>query len=199
MVVMRLRDGSLAPMPVDRWTAPASADERDWLLALPSPVLDVGCGPGRIVSALAEEGLPALGVDTSPHAIASTEARGGTALWRSIFEPIPGEGRWRAVVVLDGNVGIGGDPHRLLARVRSLLGPGGSALVEVDGPGATRHCEVRIEDDHDVGPWFPWAWLGADRLDTLAAAAGLCFQRWVATGERWVALLTRDEQWLPST
>ena len=38
---------------------------------------------------------------------------------------------------LDGNVGIGGDPARLVRRCAALLAAGGHLLVELDGPGRT--------------------------------------------------------------
>jgi hypothetical protein len=41
------------------------------------------------------------------------------------------------VLLLDGNIGIGGDPHRLLRRVRELLTPTGRLLVELDVDGVT--------------------------------------------------------------
>ena len=40
--------------------------------------------------------------------------RGGAALRRDVFAPLPGEGRWYTALLADGNVGIGGDPVALL-------------------------------------------------------------------------------------
>jgi SAM-dependent methyltransferase len=47
---------------------PFEADALDLFakLAGSGPVLDVGCGPGRVVGLLAERGLPVIGVDLSP-------------------------------------------------------------------------------------------------------------------------------------
>ena len=101
---------------------------------MPDPVLDVGCGPGRIVAALAAEGRIALGVDPSPAAIAEAARRAPRAA-PSVFDPLPGERRWGTVLLLDGNVGIGGDPVALLARAAWLLRPGGVVVAEVDPPG----------------------------------------------------------------
>jgi SAM-dependent methyltransferase len=42
------------------------------------PVLDVGCGTGDLTIALAERGLPALGIDFVPAAIAEAERRAAT-------------------------------------------------------------------------------------------------------------------------
>ena len=46
----------------------------------------------------------------------STWIAGGPALVRSVFETLPGEGRWDTVLLMDGNIGIGGDPAALLGR-----------------------------------------------------------------------------------
>ena len=52
---LRQADGRLVRLEVDRWLAPADAVDRVVVSRSVSPVLDVGCGPGRIVAALAEQ------------------------------------------------------------------------------------------------------------------------------------------------
>ena len=39
------------------------------------------------------------------------------------------------MLLADGNIGIGGDPGRLLDRCRDLLGPDGDVIVELEPPG----------------------------------------------------------------
>ena len=70
-------------------------------------------------------------------------AGGAQALRHSLFDPLPGEGRWATVLLMDGNVGIGGDPVALLARINQLLAPAGIALVEVDGPSSPTRRGLR--------------------------------------------------------
>src|SRR4051812_40200092 len=127
--------GTLSPVPVHVWTSDEAPGDAGLLERCRGPVLDVGCGPGRLAAGLLARGLPALGVDIAPSAVAQARARGATALLRSVYERLPGEGRWTTVLLADGNVGIGGDPYRLLSRVGELLAPAGALLVEVGGPG----------------------------------------------------------------
>ena len=131
-------DGGAAGLPVRRWSGPADADDA-WLLdRCTGPTVDLGCGPGRLLVALARRGVPALGIDHSLVAQAQCRARGVVMLRRDVFARVPGEGRWAHVLLADGNIGIGGDPQRLLVRAAGLLAVGGTVLVETDPePGKT--------------------------------------------------------------
>ena len=126
-------------------------------------------------------------------AVRLTIEAGAPAVRRDVFEQQPGEGRWRHALLADGNIGIGGDPVRLLNRVRALLGAGGSALVEVDPPGAgLRRGRVRVSTDEvDGARWFDWAWLGADAVASTAASAGLVVSWLREAGGRWFTELVR--------
>ena len=69
-------DGGQDVLPVRRWSRPADADDA-WLLdRCAGPTVDLGCGPGRLLVALAHRGVPALGVDHSRIAEAHCRARG---------------------------------------------------------------------------------------------------------------------------
>jgi SAM-dependent methyltransferase len=185
--------GERIDLAVDRWRTDPDDLEQALLARVPDPVLDVGCGPGRIVAALAAEGRIALGVDPSPAAIDEAGRRRAPALRRSVFDPLPGERRWGTVLLLDGNVGIGGDPVALLARAAELLRPGGVVVAEVDPPGtATRALTVRVEaPGGGAGPWFPWARVSADGFGEVAARAGLQPGGTTLAADRWFALAVR--------
>lgn len=184
--------GAVIPLAVGRWHAAVDGTERALLRTVADPVLDVGCGPGRIVAALAGEGRMALGVDTSPAAVASARQRGASVLQRSVFDPLPGERRWGTALLLDGNIGIGGDPTQLLSRCAGLLRSGGAVVAEVDPPGVpSRPLTVRLESPHGISGWFPWAQVGADGFATLATAAGLHPQPHHVAGHRWFARAVR--------
>ncbi|MEO6411204.1 MAG: TIGR04282 family arsenosugar biosynthesis glycosyltransferase [Pedococcus sp.] len=178
------------PLAVASWLKMSDVD--DLIVSRCSgPVIDVGCGPGRFVEALAARGLPTLGIDVSGASVGYTRARGGSALCRNVFEPVPGEGRWQTLLLADGNVGIGGDPLLLLHRCRQLLSPEGWALVEVD---PDEHVDVRTRVTL-TGPWgrrstpIPWALVGATALVRYAAQAGLlAVEDWRVDGRAFVTL-----------
>ena len=182
-VLVRDSDGSTAPLHAARWQGPARGADRTLLDRVHGPTLDIGCGPGRLVVALARRDIPCLGVDTSALSVQLTRRAGGHAIRRSVFDRLPYAGGWACALLADGNIGIGGDSVRLLRRVGQLVAPDGRVLVEVDPPrsrGGRRR--IRLEDDAGrVGQWFPWAHLAADEVDAAAASAGMVVRsRWRA-------------------
>ena len=190
---LRTGDGSVIPLALERWHLPPSAEEHALLARVGAPVLDVGCGPGRHVLALAQRGVMALGVDASPTAAGLARARGAPVLERSIFDRIPGACRWGSALLLDGNIGIGGNPPALLGRISRLLRRGGAAFVEVEPPGVTtRVLTVRLERGERATAWFPWAVVGVGDVATLAGDAGLHVADAWEDGGRWFAELVRD-------
>jgi SAM-dependent methyltransferase len=176
---LRGDDGRLLPLDVERWCARPDPADRTVLARCAGSVLDIGCGPGRMVAALAREDRPALGIDTAPAAVARTRGAGGTALLRSVFQNLPAEGWWGSVLLMDGNIGIGGDPAALLRRVRQLLAPGGLLLAEAVSEDVDERFAVRLDDGQGgLGPAFPWARLGQPALRAAAEAAD-----WTTAGQ----------------
>ncbi|GFG63735.1 methyltransferase type 12 [Mycobacterium kubicae] len=181
---LRHDDGEVHPLPVHRWLGDADIpDERDvsdeafdeavaQLCA--GPTIELGCGPGRLVARLVQRGIPALGIDRSATAIRLAGRGGAPALLGDVFDPLPGMGRWQTVLLVDGNVGLGGDPQRILSRAAELLARGGRCIAEFDAPTlGIRTRWVRLESGTDIGPWFRWATVGIDSAATLAAQVGL--------------------------
>ena len=182
-------DGSRIPLRVDDWLRIRPGDV-SIVERCQGATLDVGSGPGRLTVALAERGIPALGIDVTPYAVHLARTAGALALLRDVFGHVPGAGRWMTVLLADGNIGIGGDPVALLRRVAELLTPLGQALVEVQPPGAAlRREKVRLRHGEQASPWFSWAYVGADQIAELGAEAGLArAETWTADG-RWFGLL----------
>lgn len=191
--VLRSVDGDRIELEVDRWRAEPDELELSLLDTLDGPFLDIGCGPGRIPAALAARGHLALGIDAAPSAAREARRRGAPVLRRSVFDPLPGEGRWGVTLLLDGNIGIGGDPITLLKRCHELLRPGGAVVVDVGAPGsASAPVTVRVEVGDHRGPWFEWALVAADTWVELATAAGLHPHGTQSTGDRWLASAHRS-------
>lgn len=189
--LLRYADGTAAPLALGRWCgSPADGDET-LLQRCTGATIDLGCGPGRLAAAVAWRGLPVLGVDVSATAIRLARERGVTAIRRSVFQRLPGEGRWRTALLADGNIGIGGDPVQLLRRVRSLLGAGGVVLCELAAPhAATRQVRVRIESPAgSQSREFEWAHVSSRNIAELAATAGLSELESWEQGGRWFSAL----------
>jgi SAM-dependent methyltransferase len=169
---LRLIDDTMLAVDLQRFLSPADAIDEQLLDGLRGPVLDVGCGPGRHLHALAARGVFALGVDLSPVAVDLAVGRGGRAIVGDIFDEVPGGG-WRSALLLDGNIGIGGDPVRLLTRISDLLAPVGSLLVELGAPGTpTGGALARLESADCASAWFPWARVAAPSIGPIARAGG---------------------------
>ena len=189
-------DGSVTPLWADDWRRlrPGDASLID---RCSGPTLDVGSGPGRLAVALAERGVPTLGINVAPHAVRIARSAGSLTLMRDVFGRVPGTGRWMIVLLADGTIGIGGDPTALLQRVAELLAPLGRALVEVQPPGRElrrervrlRHCRGH---EYQAGDWFPWAQVGADQLSGIAGEAGLPVAETWSSGGRWFATLGKE-------
>jgi len=188
----RTRDGRSWPLPLQRYLGPLTTADEAVLARASAPVLDVGCGPGRHVLALARRGTLAIGVDVSPVAVRMARKRGASVLHGSVFDGIPGVGAWGTALLLDGNIGIGGRPTALLARLAGLLRPGGLVLVELEAPGGpSGRTVIRLEAGDAVSDWFAWAHVGRDEIELHATAAGLVLRdTWQCDG-RWFACLVR--------
>ena len=176
---------------VARWSADADLADLSTLDGA-SSVLDVGCGPARMVRAAVGRGLRALGVDVSPVAVELAREAGIPVVAGSVFDALPHEGDWDAVLLLDGNIGIGGDPTALLARCGAVASRAGGVVVEVaDEPALDDVYLARVVDDRgSASDSFPWAEVGAEALAAHARRAGLeVDQAWVVDGRTFCRLV----------
>lgn len=193
---IRHNDGSIDRLPVHTWLGGRQASKAEAhfdevvLDMCDGPTIDLGCGPGRLVANLVQRGIPALGVDLSPTAVGLARDSGAPALRRDLFDPLPGTGRWHNVLLADGNVGLGGDPWRVLRRSAELLRQGGRCLAEFDPDARGVKVDwIRLETRKTIGPWFRWAWVGVDCAEELASDVGLVVKEIHSIGDRVVASL----------
>jgi SAM-dependent methyltransferase len=155
------------------WCAEATPEERALLGVLAGPVLDIGCGPGRLLAAAQTLDLTALGIDTSAEAVRQARARGGQALHQSVFAAVPSPGHWQSLLLFDGNIGIGGSVTLLLRRCRDLVAPSGTLMVEVEDREIDVAYRAVLEDrEGNVSEPFLWARAGRAALMERAARTG---------------------------
>ena len=189
--------GHRRDLPIARWLGGPEATPLDRLAdehvlghCSSRPTLDLGCGPGRFTASLQQRGFPALGVDSSTAAVEMTRRRGGTAIRRDLFAPLPAAGSWEQILLTDGNIGIGGNPVRTLRRAADLLAHGGIVIVETDSPATVLCYELlRWETEHHLGHWFPWSRVGPGSLGDIAHSAGFLVTHVVDIHDRVIAVL----------
>ena len=191
---VRGADGRTRRLPVDRWLGALSRADARALDRARGPVLDIGCGPGRHVLALARRGIPALGVDIAPAAVRCARDRGAAAVLGSVFDPVSALTQWQTALLFDGNIGIGGRPVALLERVRELLCPTGSAICEVGPPGSATTCELLVLEDASGArsSRFAWAHVSIDGVSQTAVRAGMRVREVWEDDGRWFAALEPD-------
>ncbi len=190
---LRYDDGEQETLPLEQWCSHEIPGDESLVSRCNGPTLDVGCGPGRLAAALGARSLPVLGLDISTEAVLIARRRGALVVQRSVFDPLPGEGGWQHVLLADGNIGIGGNPARLLSRCADLVTSDGNVLVELSGPGTpTRHRRARIESATGRhSEEFAWAHLSVDCVGSIADQAELrVLESWSDAG-RWFAAITR--------
>ncbi|KQO62756.1 class I SAM-dependent methyltransferase [Curtobacterium sp. Leaf261] len=186
------RPDTVVTFDVGRWSAPADHVDRSLFAGVDGPVIDIGCGPGRMLLAAADIGVPALGIDVSPVAVSIANRGGGNAVRGSVFDPVPDEGHWDTALVIDGNIGIGGDPEGLLRRCRDIVRTQGRVVVETNPDDDVDRVfdATIIGADGRASGTFPWAEVGRLTLLRHAASAGLVARAsWVSGGRAFTELI----------
>lgn len=185
--------GRAQPLEVGQWSSAADwVDRVLFIKPCDGPTIDIGCGPGRLVAELAARQIPAMGIDVSPEAVRQARSRGALALRRDIFSTLPVEGRWQYALLADGNLGIGGDPVRLLTRLGEVLTAEGRVIAEVAGHGAGFVCEERqLRVEGRLSAHFDWAVVGLDAIEQVAKLARMAVVESRTLGGRHTATLVK--------
>lgn len=112
------------------WTQYEAHGPGDELLGEPLSALELGCGHGDTVAALAEKGITATGIDLSPaHIDAARETWGATPGAQFVLSDAldflgTTETTWDTIYSIWGGMWFT-DPDHLVPLVRSRLNPGG--------------------------------------------------------------------------
>jgi SAM-dependent methyltransferase len=174
--------------PVDLWDPP----ERELLADLAGPVLDLGAGAGRAALHLQEQGLEVAAVESSPGAAEVCRRRGIVDVRVHDLTDPPADRPWQAVLLLCGNLGLGGswDGNRRLLALLAERCPPGAVLVGDSVDGRPRP-QVRLRVHHAglVTPWWDQRNVAPDEVDALVAGTGWGVEgRRVRGAEHWVRL-----------
>src|SRR4051794_25333932 len=115
-------------------------------------VVDVGCGDGSLVRALAARGASALGVEVSADAVARASARGGRCVLGSADAlPLPDESADACLMMRSLHHVPPPRMARALAELRRVLRPDGVAyIVEPVASGAYFELVALVDDEREV-------------------------------------------------
>jgi SAM-dependent methyltransferase len=198
-LVLETDDGGTGPAMHPEWFF-RSFDRWEWwdrkLLPLVEhgPVLDLGAGAGRASLYLHERGLPVTAVDASPGAVEVCRRRGvGDVRLGDVNDP-PADQPWAGVLLLCGNLGLGGSwegNRRLLARLAGLAAPGAVLVGDSVTPDGPARVVLRIRYRNLVTPWWPQYNIPAERMAALVEGTGWRLEMHLEDGEDHAVLLRR--------
>ncbi len=158
------------------------------------PVLDLGAGAGRAALYLQERGLHVTAVEASPGAAQVCRRRGVADVRLGDVNDPPADLPWRAVLLLCGNLGLGGSwkgNRRLLARLAELVTPGAVLVGDSVTPQNSPQVALRIRYRDLVTPWWPQYNIPAGQMAALIEGTGWRLDRHLQDGEDHAVLLRR--------
>jgi len=159
------------------------------------PVLDLGAGAGRASLYLQERGLAVTAVDASPGAVEVCRRRGVTDARLGDVNDPPADQRWAGVLLLCGNLGLGGSwegNRRLLARLSELAAPGAVLVGDSVTPDGPARVVLRIRYRDLVTPWWPQYNIPAAQIAAMVEGTGWRLGRHLEDGEDHAVLLRRE-------
>ena len=196
--LIRRDDGYLdSPFTMSRadLTADLPAEDAEALRRAHGRVLDMGCGWGRHLLWLQEQGHDVVGTDTSPGAIQVARALGARDVRVMPIDQVGfPEASFDTVIFMGGTIGIACGIHGLserLERLHPIVRPGGRLIANIREPEATDKPEhlayharrkaegrypgelrIRLEYEGYTEPWFDFTLVNAESMTEAAARTG---------------------------
>ena len=126
-LIVEVDGGAASPAMPPSWFFQTEDDWHPWehraLENARGPVLDLGCGAGRASLFLERRGVEVTAIDHSPGAVMVCRDRGIRDVRLADLLDPPTDKRWRTVLLLCGNLGLGGDweeSRRFLIRLADV-------------------------------------------------------------------------------
>jgi SAM-dependent methyltransferase len=182
-------------------------DDWDWWERelLPSidkgPVLDLGAGAGRSALYFQDRGLEVTAVDSSPGAAEVCRRRGVRDARVGDLNDPPTDREWQAVLLLCGNLGLGGTwegNRRLLARLARSSVPGALLVGDSVDPRGSAEIRLRLHYRDVVTSWWEQCNVARAALPALVDGTGWAIARHLADGVDHAVLLRRATELPPA-
>jgi SAM-dependent methyltransferase len=172
--------------PVEKWPDV----DRELLRRVRGPVLDVGCGGGRVLHALKERRIPALGIDTSPGAVHLCKERELRAEHADVSDLSGLTDRFDTIVMTGNGLGLLQSREQGPAVLRELsrvANPGAIILgistdpsrlsspddaysrLNADRGRLPGQWRMRVRHGDTATEWFDFVFLTVDELADLAS------------------------------
>lgn len=184
-LTLEVDDGTAVPAMHPEWFFRSENDwdpeERRLLSAVTEgPVLDLGAGAGRAALALQHRGLQVTAVEVSRGAAEVCRRRGVQDVRQEDLNDPPTDHVWRAILLLCGNLGLGGSwdgNRRLLRRLAEISAPASVLLADSVNYTGRAEIRLRIRYGDTVTPWWPQRNVSAGEVEALVEGTGWRIER----------------------
>jgi SAM-dependent methyltransferase len=159
------------------------------------PVLDLGAGAGRAALYIQARGIEVTAVDSSPGAVEVCRLRGVREVCLADLNDAPQDRRWAAVLLLCGNLGLGGSwegNRQLLRRLAQQSAPGALLVGDTVEPGGAAEVRLRIRYRDMVTPWWRQRNMANAEIPALVDGTGWRLERHLEDGVDHAVLLRNN-------
>jgi SAM-dependent methyltransferase len=197
--ILEVDDGSVVPAMEPQWFFRTFEQWDRWdreLLPLVErgPILDLGGGAGRAALYFQDRGFNVTLVESSPGALDVCRLRGVRDVRLGDLNEPPDDEPWGAVLLLCGNLGLGGswDGNRaLLQRLAEISAPDAVLVGDSVSMATPRTIGLRIRYGDAVTPWWQQRNVAASEVPALVQDTGWQLDRHLEEGVDHAVLLRR--------